>query len=166
MVTGKGPKDAPRLEVARSFGADAVVDIETDDPVRVLKKQSGGLVHVVVDATAKAPQALAQAVSLAAPGGRIVLAGTKGSTETPGFIPDIVIYKELQILGALGVDSDSYEEALQLLDSRKFPFEDIPREIVPLESAEEILEKMGGATEAPPPLHAVISPISPQPVDE
>ncbi len=158
MVTGKGAKDAPRLEVAERFGADAVVDVEREDPVRILKKKSGGLANVVVDVTAKAPAALAQAVALAAPGGRIVLAGTKGSTETPGFVPDMVIYKELSILGALGVDSSSYKEALELLASKKFAFDDIPREVVPLEDAERILQKMGGESEEPPPLHAAIAP--------
>ncbi len=158
MVTGKGPRDRSRLEFAEAFGADLVVDVEKDDPVRLLKKASGGLANVVVDVTAKAPAALAQGISLAAPGGRMVLAGTKGSADTPGFVPDMVIYKELTIAGALGVDSVSYEEALTLLASGKFPFEEVPREVVPLESAEELLAKMGGETDAAPPLHAVIAP--------
>lgn len=158
MVTGKGERDLPRLEVAERFGADAAVDIDRDDPVTVLKKRSGGLADVVLDVTAKAPAALAQAVALAAPGGRIVLAGTKGSSETPGFVPDIVIYKEITIIGALGVDSASYEEALALLASEKFPFAGVPRRVVPLEAAQEMLEKMGGEGKDPPPLHALVAP--------
>ena len=158
LVTGKGERDAVRLRVASEFGADAIVDIERDDPVRGLKKEAGGLAHVVVDVTAKAPGALAQAVSMSAPGGRIVLAGTKGSADTPGFIPDMVIYKELTIIGALGVDSASYEEALRLIASRHYPFEDLPRQVVGLEGAEEILRTMGGETHLEPPLHAVIAP--------
>lgn len=158
MVTGKGAKDALRLDVAKRFGADLVVDVDTDDPTRLLKKATGGLANVVVDVTAKAPQALAQAVALAAPGGRIVLAGTKGSPDAPGLIPDILIYKELTLVGALGVDSQSYEEALTLLASGRFPFEAIPREVVPMHEAEKLLQKMGGETGQTPPLHAVVVP--------
>lgn len=34
----------------------------------------------------------------------IVLAGTRGSVETPGFDPELIVYKELRVLGALGLD--------------------------------------------------------------
>ena len=81
----------------------------------------------MVDVTAKAPAALGQAVGLARTGGTIVLAGTRGSADTPGFSPDLVVYKELRILGALGVDAPAYRAALDLLASGRYPFADLPR---------------------------------------
>src|SRR5487761_640921 len=107
MVTGKGPNDTRRLELAKQFGADIVVDVERQDPVDVLTRSAGTLADIVVDVTAQAPEALGQAVSLARPGATVVLAGTRGSTETPGFHPDLVVYKELRLLGALGVDTSA-----------------------------------------------------------
>ena len=66
LVTGYGGRDAERLAVARAFGADVAVDVEQDDPVKVLRDATGGrLADVVVDVTAKAPAALGQAVRLA-----------------------------------------------------------------------------------------------------
>ena len=157
MVTGAGAKDAPRLEMARKFGADLVVDVTEADPVAELKRATGGLADVVVDVTAKAPAALAQAIGLARPAGTVVLAGTRGSGETPGFWPDLIVFKELRILGALGVDAPAYRAALDLLASRKYPFEDLPREVVGFDALPDLLQTMAGEADAPP-VHGVLAP--------
>ena len=88
MITGLGQGDADRLAQAKRFGADLTVNIETDDAVSALQKATGALADVVVDVTAKAPSALGQSIALVRPGGTVVVAGTRGSTETPGYIPD------------------------------------------------------------------------------
>lgn len=157
MVTGLGARDGSRLEAARAFGADLVVDVATTDPVRALRDATGGLADVVVDVTAKAPGALAQAVALARPGGTIVLAGTRGSDATPGFHPDHVVYKELRVLGALGVDAPAYREALRLLASDALPFASLARETVGLDALEPLLQAMAGEGGAAP-VHGVLVP--------
>jgi alcohol dehydrogenase len=157
MVTGRGARDAPRLDVASRFGADLVVDVEVDDPVARLREAAGGLADVVVDVTAKAPAALGQAVHLARTGGTVVLAGTRGSSDTPGFEPDLVVYKELRMLGALGVDADAYNAALDLLASRRFPFEELPRRIVDFDGVPSLLYDMAGEG-GTPPVHGVVVP--------
>jgi alcohol dehydrogenase len=158
MVTGYGERDAERLAWARRFGADLTVDVAVDDPAALLKDATGGLADVVVDVTAKAPAALAQAVALARTGGTIELAGTRGSADTPGFWPDLVVYKELRILGALGVDAPAYRAALDLLAAGRYPFADLPREVVDLDGAEALVRTMAGETDARPPVHGVIQP--------
>ncbi len=158
MVTGRGERDRPRLSLAKRFGADLVVDVEEEDPVSALSKAAGRLADVVVDVTAKSPAALAQAIALARPGGTVVLAGTRGSGETPGFWPDLIVYKELRILGALGVDSTSYEQALQMLVSRRYPFAELPRRRVGLDEAAGLLAEMAGEGSSAPPVHGVIEP--------
>ena len=158
MVTGYGERDAGRLEWARRFGADLTVDVAKDDPVAALRGATGQGADVVVDVTAKAPAALAQAVALARSAGTIVLAGTRGTDETPGFWPDLIVFKELRILGALGVDAASYQAALALVASGKYPFADLPRRTAVLDEVEDLLLSMAGEGTAPPPVHGVVVP--------
>jgi alcohol dehydrogenase len=159
LVTGVGPGDADRLALAASFGADLAVDVSTTDPVAALREATGGrLADVVLDVTAKAPAALAQAIGIARVGGTVVLAGTRGSAETPGFWPDTIVYKELRILGALGVDAPAYRAALDLLATGRYPFADLPRRVVGLDDAEDLVRSMAGESPDPPPVHGVIQP--------
>jgi alcohol dehydrogenase len=158
MVTGAGPKDAPRLEAARAFGADLTVDVRTDDPVAALRAASGGLADVVVDVTAKAPDAFGQSIQLVRHGGTVVVAGTRGMGETPGFWPDLLVFKEVRVQGALGVDAPAYRRALEILASGRYPFAELPRQVSGLEGASDLLEVMAGEREAPPPVHAVLVP--------
>jgi len=159
LVTGYGPRDAERLEVAHGFGADVAVDVAVDNPVKLLRNATGGrLADVVVDVTARAPAALGQAVALARPGGTVVLAGTRGSDQTPGFAPDHVVYKELHLVGALGVDATAYEAALEMLAARKWPFESLPRKCADLDGVEDLVRLMAGEVDQTPPVHAVLVP--------
>jgi len=158
-VTGVGPRDADRLALAARFGADLTIDVAVEHPVRALREATGGRqADVVVDVTAKAPAALGQAVGLARPGGTIVLAGTRGSDETPGFAPDHVVYKELTIVGALGVDVVAYRAAIEVLVSGRWPFEELPRVTAGFDEVEGLLQAMAGER-AQAPVHAVFTPL-------
>jgi alcohol dehydrogenase len=128
------------------------------DPATALKRATGGLADIVVDVTAKAPAALAQAIGLARPGGTVVVAGTRGSPDTPGFWPDLIVYKELRILGALGVDAPAYRAAIELLASGRFPFADLPRRCERLGGAGDLLRAMAGEGDDPAPVHGVLVP--------
>lgn len=158
MVTGAGERDHPRLAQAARFGADLVVDVRADDPVARLRAAAGVAgADVVVDVTARAPDAFAQGVALARAGGTVVVAGTRGGGGTPGFDPDHVVYKELRLQGALGVDAADYRAALDLLARGTYPFADLPRRVVGLDGAADLLETMAGERGVPP-VHAVLVP--------
>ncbi|GFG75606.1 zinc-dependent alcohol dehydrogenase [Mycobacterium botniense] len=159
MVTGVGPRDTDRLALAGKFGADLVVDVAHDDPIGALTTATGGLADIVIDVTSKAPTAFAQAIGLARPAGTVVVAGTRGfGVGAPGFSPDMVVLKELRILGALGVDVTAYRAALELLASGRYPFESLPRRCVRLDDAEELLASMAGERDDVPPVHGVLTP--------
>jgi alcohol dehydrogenase len=159
MMTGLGPRDADRLSLASALGADLAVDVAVDDPVAALSKATGTMADVVVDVTARAPAAFAQAIALARPAGTVVVAGTRGfGSGAPGFSPDLLVVKELRVIGALGVDVTAYRAALDLLKSRRYPFESLPRHCVRLEDAEELLATMAGDRDGVPPVHGVLTP--------
>lgn len=162
MITGVGPRDLPRLRVAPQFGADLAIDVTERDPVAALKSEAGRLADVVVDVTANAPSAFAQAIELARPGGTVVVAGTRGAAEVPGFNPDSLVYKELRVLGALGVDVTAYTEALRLLAEGSYPFEELPRRTAGFDQLPGLLGVMAGEVRADPsaedPVHGVFVP--------
>jgi alcohol dehydrogenase len=88
-----------------------------------------------------------------------VVAATRGlGGDAPGFSPDIVVYKELRIIGALGVDATAYRAALDLLASGRYPFESLPRRCVGLDGAADLLATMGGEGDEVPPVHGVLTP--------
>jgi len=160
MVTGHGERDQPRLEQATRFGADLVVDVSEEDPVAALRRATSTVgADVVIDVTARAPAAFAQAVELARPEGTVVIAGTRGERSTPGFHPDHVVYKELRIVGALGVDTASYLAALDMLASGAYPFAELSRTVVGLDDTEALLIDMAGEGGVPP-VHGVVQPTS------
>ena len=157
MVTGAGPRDHPRLTAAKHFGADLVVDVLDEDPVAAFRRATGsGGADVVVDVTANAPAAFAQGVALTRGGGTFVVAGTR-SQPSRDFHADHIVYKELRILGALGVDTDAYGAALELLAGHRFPFEDLSRKEAPLHEVEALLQAMAGEA-GTPPVHGVVRP--------
>lgn len=160
-ITGYGPNDSARLEVARSLGLSTVDAQEhgTRLPQAVRAALGGRLASVVVDLTARNPDALAQCVSLCAHGGRIVLAALQGTHADGRLTSDRIVQKEITVTGSYGVASREYLQALAWLERSPELFAQIPAH--ELHSLEEVADFLSSqqTTKEPKPLFAMYRPL-------
>ena len=119
IVTGLAA-DARKLKVAREFGADHCIDVENESAKERIRQITDGRgADVVVDVSSYATEPVSEALDYVAPGGTIVLAGVKGFKAIPEFISDKIVLKEIRILGAIGVTSTGYRNAIRLIESKR-----------------------------------------------
>ena len=117
-ITGL-PQDKERLALAKTLGADAVVDVGSEDLVARVRDVTGGeMADLVLDMSAGSTEPILQAVEIARPGARIVLAGLKNGKPVTGLVTDKVIVKELQLLGGFASTMRSLELAIEILKRR------------------------------------------------
>ena len=143
MVVGL-ERDAPRLELARRFGADVVINADKEDPVEVVTRVTGGrMAGLVLDATGhKAGPPLA--LSLAGLGANVILPGLYGDqTEVP-LILDRAIYKEITIRGVYSQDYAAVEPAISIAAKGTYPLQDMITHRLPLEQALHAIKLVAG----------------------
>ncbi|MFT4307692.1 MAG: zinc-binding dehydrogenase [Microbacterium sp.] len=103
---------AARLELARRFGADEVVDIADGDVVdRVLALTGGHGADAVFD-LAGAPSVGPEAIGMAATRGTVVVVGSTGPAGDP-FPLSAIMGKELTVVGSLNGDIADYARAIE-----------------------------------------------------
>jgi 2-desacetyl-2-hydroxyethyl bacteriochlorophyllide A dehydrogenase len=159
IVTGL-ERDAPKLALAREFGANDSLVADRDDVRAAVREATNGRgADVVIDVTSYATQAVTQAIDLARRGGRIVLAGTKGlGNPVPDFFSDRIIMKELTIYGALGVDNACYAKAVRLIESGKYPLERMHTQTLPMTDAERALQMLASKLPGEEAIHIALVP--------
>ena len=112
---------------------------------------------MVLDVTAYATKPVADALDLVRPGGTIVLAGLKGHKPVADFVSDKIVMREITIKGALAADYDSYDRAVRLLESGKYPWAKLHTHTFPLKRVEEAIRML--ARELPgDPIHIAVVP--------
>ena len=108
--------------IARLYGADHTIDVDNEDPIARVKELTGCRgADIVVDVSSYATKPVADALSMVRPGGTVVLAGVKGYKAVPNFVLDLVVMKEINIKGAIGVTSSGYKAAIRLIESGRVP---------------------------------------------
>ena len=134
-----------RIRLAEEFGADATIYADEDVVARVHELTRGEGADVVVDVTAETMEPIPKAVEMARPGGTIVLAGVKGPNNAiQGLMNDRIFTKELTIKGVKNADFDSFEIAVRLIESRKYPFEKMHTHSFALDDIELAIRTLAG----------------------
>jgi len=158
IVTGL-TRDAPKLALARRFGADHVIDVEQEDTRKRVKELTDGRgADVVIEVSANSAEPVAEALHHVAVGGRIVLAGVKGFKPVPDFVSDLLVVKEAQMLGVFGVTSPAYEAAIRLIESDRVPLAEMHTHDFALEDAERAIQTLAGEIPGEVSIHSCLLP--------
>ncbi|PMP77274.1 MAG: alcohol dehydrogenase, partial [Chloroflexus aggregans] len=109
-----------RLELARAVGATAVVDAMAEaDAVSAVRDLSGGGVHLSLDALGS-PTTCANSIASLRKRGRHVQVGLLLAEQRMPPLPmDIVVARELVIMGSHGMQTHRYDAMLDLIQSGK-----------------------------------------------
>jgi len=123
IVTGTS-KDGPRLEVAKAFGADHVIDVQKEDAVARINEITGGEgVDVILDCTSGAGTA---PILLGVEAAKRRMATMVMQADEPTF-PDFplgrITRKGMTLKSARGHSYRAVELALHQLASHRFPLE-------------------------------------------
>lgn len=138
IVTGTG-EDGLRLEVAREVGADMTIDVTKTDPVALVADITGGaMADMAVDLAAETTVTVPLCLNLVRQGGKVLLAGLK-SLSPVELITDMIVLKGLTIQGGAGSTYSSMEEAVDILNSGKFPTGPLLGEVFGLDQIDEAM---------------------------
>jgi threonine dehydrogenase-like Zn-dependent dehydrogenase len=144
VVTGTS-RDAARLELAKTLGADHTIDVQAEDAAERIRQITGGAgVDVVLDCTAGAGTApvLLGIDALKRRAGTIVIQGEM--TAFPDFPVKKVTEKAITIKSARGHSYRSCELAVAQLASRRFPLEALSTHSFGLSEVDRAIRAVGG----------------------
>jgi D-arabinose 1-dehydrogenase-like Zn-dependent alcohol dehydrogenase len=144
------------LEVARSLGADAVVDASSAaDVAETVRARTQGGAHVGLDAIGR-PEVVAASVASLRPRGRHVQVGLLVGDDARTALPmDLVVARELAVLGSHGMPAVDYPALLDLVASGTLDPERLVARRIGLDEAGAALAAMDGRT---PPGITVVEP--------
>ncbi len=145
---------APRLEMAKLFGADLVIPVEGTTPAErmdtVLAHTEGRGADIVMEFTGVA-SAFNEGLALARKGGRYLVVGQLGEASTT-MQPSMIVKKNLQVIGSFSGDARSYSLALQFVEKHQhdFPFHKMISGRYKLDEVNVALERMRNFEEIKP----------------
>jgi threonine dehydrogenase-like Zn-dependent dehydrogenase len=147
VVTGTS-RDAARLELARTLGADHTIDVQEEDALERVRELTGGKgVDVVLDCTAGAGTApvLLGIDALKRRAGTIVVQGEL--TAFPDFPIKKLTEKAITIKSARGHGYRAVELALAQLASKRFPLHLLTTHEFGLQDVDRAIRAVGGEVE-------------------
>lgn len=142
-ITGLA-SDAAKLKIAAALGATDTVTTDPTDPDSLIDQIGAKVADVVVDVVPGATRTVIDAIKAVRMGGTIVVGGIKGMRDIPGFKSDELLFRSATLIGALGVTSKGYQQAVGAILSDQFDFQPWHTHTLPLEKGEDAIKILGG----------------------
>ena len=143
-----GPKH--RLDLAKRFGADHVIDLEqtpkTADRLALVRELTGGHGADAVLECVGIPAAVVEGMELCRDGGKYLVLGHYCDAGTVAFNPHVITRKQLQVFGSWSSEPRHLKAALEFLRAHRadFPFDAMVTHRFGLEQANEALAATAG----------------------
>jgi L-iditol 2-dehydrogenase len=137
-VIGSDPM-AERRAMSLALGASAALDPQAGGLVEEVKRVTEGRGADVVLVAVPLPSALAEALSLARPGGRVLLFAQNDPHMKIEFPASAVGVEEKEVLGSYSAAVDRQEEAARLVFSRELPVAKLITHRFPLQEFDRAL---------------------------
>jgi 2-desacetyl-2-hydroxyethyl bacteriochlorophyllide A dehydrogenase len=131
--------DRANEAVARRMGATAYLTMG-DDPVRKLREMTGGAGADVVFEAAGSESAVPLALDLARRGGTVILSGIAGGQRRVLLEGDVFPLKDLRVYGVFAYTTDSFEQAMRLIESGRLDVRPLITHMLPLEEYEKAFD--------------------------
>ncbi len=157
LMTGL-TRDERRFELAKTLGADFTVDVEKEEAEeRVRELTQGAMADVLLDVTGS-PSALAEAVTLVRKGGCIVAASVLGDDALVPLHADQLLFKQITLKFVYTNNDPAVRAAIQLIESRKYPLEEMVTDRFKLGEAELAVQTVAGDDSQNYPIKVAIIP--------
>jgi threonine dehydrogenase-like Zn-dependent dehydrogenase len=134
-----------RLEMARRFGADHVLDIETlktpMERIAAVRHLTGGYGADAVLECVGSPAAVVEGMEMCRDGGKYLVLGHYCDAGTVAFNPHVITRKQLQVIGSWSSEPRHLKAAIEFLSANRerFPFAEMVSHRFPIEQANEAL---------------------------
>lgn len=133
-----------KLELAKELGAETTVNANEGNAAERIVELTGGGAHVSIDALGDEQTALPALFCLRARGRHLRLGVSSkkqgGSISVP---VDLIVFKEIEFIGSLGMQAARYPAMLRMVESGKLQPGKLVQGTLPIEEAGEVLESMG-----------------------
>ena len=133
---------AERLELARAFGADHVLNVDdfatSDARAKAVRDLTGGGGHVVLELVGH-PAALVEGIAMTRAEGRYVVIGNIAADQTIPFNPAWLVHLNRRLIGVGGYQAWALRRGLELLERThdRYPYRAILSHRYPLERINE-----------------------------
>ncbi|MFQ5875521.1 MAG: zinc-binding dehydrogenase [Dehalococcoidia bacterium] len=132
--------------------------MEQEDLIEVVRRETGGAMADVVVDVSGSPQAIRTSIECVRRQGTMVLAGLSGDTTVTPMLMDKLVWGEIRLQGAYTGDNDAVDASIRLLESTKFPVQEMVSHIFSLDETERCIQAVGGEIPELFPTKALIKP--------